>query len=123
MENNEQTVIIYDACCNLCSSLVRIIIRLDKKGKFKFASLQSSFVKQQIPQVVSNELMPDSIIYFEEGNIYLRSDAALKVARKLGGIMLITNAAYILPRNWRDGVYDYIAKNRYRWFGKREDSN
>ena len=121
MENNEQTVIIYDASCNLCSSLVRFIIRLDKKEKFRFASLHSSFVKNKMPHVVSDELMPDSLIYFEEGNIYLRSDAALRVAKKLGGIMLITYIAFILPRNWRNGVYDYIAKNRYRWFGKREE--
>lgn len=121
MENNEITVIIYDTSCNLCSSLVRFIIRLDKKGEFKFASLHSSFVKKKMPQVSSNELMPDSIICFEGGNIYLRSDAVLRVAKKQGGIMLITYAAYILPRSCRDVVYDYIAKNRYKWFGKRKE--
>ena len=110
MENNEQTVIIYDASCNLCNSLVRFIIRLDKKEKFRFASLHSSFVKNKMPHVVSDELMPDSLIYFEEGNIYLRSDAALMVAKKLGGIMLITNVAYLFPQNWRDIAYNYLAK-------------
>ena len=121
MKNNEQTVIIFDASCNLCSSLISFIIRHDRTGKFKFASQQSSFAKQKMQQIDSSELMPDSIIYIDQGNFYSRSDAALRIAKKLGGIMTLAYAAYILPRNWRDGLYDYMAKNRYRWFGKREE--
>jgi predicted DCC family thiol-disulfide oxidoreductase YuxK len=64
---------------------------------------------------------PDTVVYLEHDRAYYKSDAILKISRKLGGLLLIFQIGYIMPRKCRDSFYDFIARNRYRWFGKRRD--
>jgi predicted DCC family thiol-disulfide oxidoreductase YuxK len=115
---DSKAIILFDGVCNLCNSSVQFIIKHDKDAYFNFASLQSDFggelkKAKQIPDHV------DSIILVENGKVYMQSSAILRIARNLDGVWKLTAAALIIPRPIRDMVYRYVAKNRYRWFGKQ----
>lgn len=116
---DSKAIILFDGVCNLCNSSVQFIIKHDKAAYFNFASLQSDFGGQlketkQIPDNV------DSIILMENGKVYMQSSAILRIARNLDGVWKLAAAALIIPRPIRDMVYRYVAKNRYRWFGKQD---
>jgi predicted DCC family thiol-disulfide oxidoreductase YuxK len=115
-------ILFFDGECNLCNSSVQFIIKRDKKQQFLFAPLQSSRGKEAIAEVQQQMLkVPDSVILYYNGKYYSRSSAALHIARLLGGIWSLFYAGMILPRFIRDGVYEWIARNRYKWFGKRNE--
>ena len=102
----------------ICNGAVNFIIDRDPKVNFQFASLQSSKAKQLVPE---RFLSADSIILLtREGQIFTKSTAALKIAKDLSGAWFLLSAFMILPRFIRDSVYDLIAKNRYKWFGKTD---
>lgn len=116
---DSKAIILFDGVCNLCNSSVQFIIKHDKAAYFNFASLQSDFGGQlketkQIPDNV------DSIILVENSKVYMQSSAILRIARNLDGVWKLAAAALIIPRPIRDMVYRYVAKNRYRWFGKQD---
>jgi predicted DCC family thiol-disulfide oxidoreductase YuxK len=113
-------IILFDGVCNLCSSIVQFIIKCDPKHKFRFASLQSDFGKNIFHhfKLPVNEL--NSFILLEKGKIYTKSTGALKVVRHLKGFWPLMYTFIIIPVYIRDAVYNFIAKNRYRWFGKKE---
>jgi predicted DCC family thiol-disulfide oxidoreductase YuxK len=116
-------VIFFDGICNLCNASVSFIIRHDKAGNFRFASLQSEFAKTFLENNASFEnghILPDSLILAEDGKVYFRSEAALRIAGKMDGIWKALIIFRIIPLRWRDFLYDFIAKNRYQWFGKRQ---
>jgi predicted DCC family thiol-disulfide oxidoreductase YuxK len=116
-------VIFFDGICNLCNASVNFIIRHDKTGKFRFASLQSEFAKAFIENntsLINGHILPDSLILAEDGKVYFRSEAALRIAQKMDGIWKVLIIFRIIPHKWRDLLYDFIAKNRYQWFGKRQ---
>ena len=108
-------VIIFDGFCGLCNKSVDILIKMDKEKIFKYTSLQGEFVK-------TLEIEPDidSIIFYDDGVIYYKSTAILKILRSLGDIWVFTNVFYIIPRVVRDFIYNVIAKYRYNIFGKME---
>jgi len=116
----ERPILFFDGVCNFCNSTVNFIIRHDKKELFLFAALQSDKGRELLRHIKHNEALPQSVILSYKGNIYEKSDAVLQTARLLGGAWTLILASYILPRFMRDGIYDFIAKRRYRWFGKRE---
>ena len=116
----KDSVIFFDGVCNLCNSSVQFIIKRDKKGKFKFSSLQSSFAGKVLPSDVVKEDSLNSIILVDKGKMYSKSTAALRIARHLSGIWPALYLFMILPAPLRNWVYDIIARNRYRWFGKRD---
>lgn len=113
-------IIIFDGYCNLCSGLVQFLIKRDTNDYFRFTSLQSNsskqiFITYQIP-INYNE----SIILLIEKKVYLKSDAVLEIASKLGGIWSLFKVFRIIPKNIRDFLYDLIAKYRYQVFGKKQ---
>ncbi|MFS0559288.1 thiol-disulfide oxidoreductase DCC family protein [Terribacillus sp. 179-K 1B1 HS] len=115
---DNEAIILFDGVCNLCNSSVQFIIKHDKGAYFKFASLQSDFGSKlkeakQIPDEV------DSIIFVEGNKVYTQSSAVLRIARHLDGAWKLAAAALIIPRPIRDRMYRYVARNRYRWFGKQ----
>ena len=114
----QQPIIFFDGLCNLCNGAINFIIDHDKNGRFKFAPLQSDVAEQYIPQYVREN--SDSIILLDSGKIFSKSSAALKVAKQLDGLWKAFFVFMIFPKFIRDYVYDIIAKNRYKWFGKRE---
>jgi predicted DCC family thiol-disulfide oxidoreductase YuxK len=116
-------VIFFDGICNLCNASVIFIIRHDKRGRFKFASLQSEFAKDFLKKhalLADARSLPDSLILVQENKIYFKSEAAVEIAKQLSGIWKFFVVFGIIPRPLRDRLYDVVARNRYKWFGKRQ---
>lgn len=113
-------IIFFDGLCNLCNGAVQFTIQRDPKNIFKFASLQSSFAKETLAPYHIEPEQGDSFVLLENGKVYQRSAAALRVAKKLNGLWPALYAFMIIPPFIRNAVYNYIAKNRYKWFGKQE---
>ena len=116
----QSNIVFFDGVCNLCNSSVNFLIDRDPQGRLSFCSLQSQFAIDALQGTDFNAKDLDSIIYLENGNFYHKSDAALRIARHLKGFWPILSLFLFLPKFIRDGAYDIIAKNRYRWFGKEE---
>lgn len=117
MENN---VVLFDGVCNLCNSSVQFIIKHDHKQVFKFASLQSVFGQKILQQNNLNLTDFNSFIVLINGKLYQKSTGALKVAKQLNFPINLAYIFIIVPSFIRDGVYNFVAKNRYKWFGKRD---
>ncbi|TCI92751.1 thiol-disulfide oxidoreductase DCC family protein [Tenacibaculum sp. M341] len=112
-------IILFDGVCNFCNATINKLIKLDKKDMFLFCSLQSDTGKKIVSDLKIDTSKIDSIILFEPGlAYYIKSTAALEVINSLGGFWSLLNVFYIFPSNIRDILYDFIAKNRYKWFGK-----
>ena len=112
-------IVLFDGVCNLCHSSVQFIIRHDPAGHFHFAALQSDFAREQLKRFqVAGHL--DSIVLIEDGGLYTRSTAALRVARHLKGWSWLYLFRWV-PPFLRDGVYDLVARNRYRLFGRQHE--
>ena len=117
-------VLLYDGVCGFCNKTVQGLLALDKHGALRFAALQSPYgagILARHPELAN----VDSVIYIEQPatpaeRAFVRSTAALKIASYLGGVWRLALAAYIIPRPVRDALYDVIARNRYRFFGKHD---
>ncbi len=120
LEHNKQ-LILFDGVCNLCNSSVQFVIKRDKKDKFRYAALQSEIGQEIIEKFKIDTSKTDSIIlYSNNKGISYKSTAALKIASKLGFPTNILSLFLIIPAIIRNVVYDYIAKNRYKWYGKKD---
>lgn len=119
MQKEMPRVILFDGECNFCDASVQFIIRRDPKGRFKFASLQSEAGRTLLQQCGVPEQI-DSFVYLEDRRYYTKSSAALRVCKQLKGLWKLAYALLLVPKPIRDGVYDIIARNRYRWFGKKD---
>lgn len=115
-----QPVVLFDGICNLCHHTVQFIVLRDKKGVFRFASLQSTIGKQLIDQHQLSVDYLNTLVVIEGKRAYLRSDAVLKIAQRLGGWWSLAMIFWIVPRFIRDAVYNWVSRNRYRWWGKKE---
>jgi len=121
LPENKQ-LIFFDGICNLCNTSVNYIIKHDKKDVFRFAALQSEIGQQIVKEFNIDILKIDSILLYSEKNgICYKSTVALKIAKHLGFPLNMLVVFFIVPPCIRNWVYDYIAKNRYKWYGKREE--
>ncbi|EOS55525.1 thiol-disulfide oxidoreductase DCC family protein [Paenibacillus barengoltzii] len=118
-ERNEH-VILFDGVCHLCQGAVKFIIKHDPAGRFRFASLQSQAGSRLLRAAGAHEESLDSVVLIENGTYYIRSAAALRIARGLRSPWPLLYALIVVPKGLRDAVYRFIAKHRYRWFGKDE---
>lgn len=119
MKTVAENIILFDGMCNFCDASVQFIIRRDKQGMFKFASLQG----EKGTTLRNKFALPDdldSFILVAGDKVHVKSSAALHVARRLRGLWKFLYIFMIVPRSIRDAVYDFVAKNRYKWFGKKE---
>lgn len=115
-------IILFDGICNLCNSAVQFIIERDKKDVFRFVALQSDLGKEIRSYIGVDQKKVDSIILYEPGvAYYYKSEAAFKIASDLDGFYGFLAAFTIFPNWLNDSVYNYIAKNRYKWYGKKEE--
>ncbi len=114
-------VVLFDGVCNFCNNTINTIIKLDKKSVFKFAPIQSDIGQQylNIHHFVPKNM--SSVILICDGNVYTKSDAAMQTFKHLGGWWRYLRILTFVPRPVRDAVYDFIAKNRYKWFGKKKE--
>jgi len=112
--------ILFDGVCNLCNSSVDFVIRRDQNDTFQFASLQSSYARNHplIPNDPTKNL--DTVILLKDQKVYTKSSAALRIAKELNGFWPLLYLFVLIPKAFRDLVYDWVASNRYRWFGKSE---
>ena len=117
----DQRVILFDGVCNFCNSAVNFVIKRDKGSKIKFSPIQSSHGQRIIKEHDFHLNDLSSFIFIEKGALYTRSTAALKVCKYLGGAWPIAYGFIIVPKFIRDGIYNLIAKNRYKWFGQKDE--
>jgi predicted DCC family thiol-disulfide oxidoreductase YuxK len=117
---NDKPVILFDGLCNLCNGSVLFIIRRDAQAKLKFASLQSDYGVEQMKRFNLSPSSLTSVLLIKDGQLFQKSNAALEIARMLDGMWPGMYAFKIVPLFIRDFVYQWIANNRYRWFGKKE---
>ena len=111
-------IVFFDGVCNLCQGSVLYLMKHDKKGVLKFASLQGNYAKDFVNETEIQSMQ--SILFFDGKMLYKKSTAVLKLSRLLGGWHQLLLLGYILPRFVRDWLYNIVAKNRYRWFGKKD---
>lgn len=114
-----QSIILFDGVCNLCNGAVQFIIKRDKKEAFQFTSLQSDTGQAILQHYQLPTQNFDSFLFLENGKLYSQSTAALKITPKLNGLWKLVYVGIIIPKPFRDFIYAWIAKNRYRWFGKK----
>lgn len=114
-------IILFDGVCNLCDSAVQFVIQHDRKDVFRFVALQSELGQQILKHIGINPKHIDSIILYEPGvAYYYKSQAALEIAKSLGGFFHLGTFFRIIPIGISNQLYDYIAKNRYKWYGIKE---
>lgn len=117
----DNPIILFDGICNLCNHSVQFVIRNDHKKRFKFAALQSDVGQQLLKEIGLMGYGNNTFILIESNQYHTRSTAALRVLRLLGGFWSYLYILRVFPRFIRDGVYNFIAKNRYRIFGRRKE--
>ncbi len=115
----EKPVIFFDDVCIMCNTFVNLMLRVDRRQQFLFAPLRGETAAKLLPP------LPDdptkwSMVYVDERGIHDQSDASLEVYRRLGGLWWLLSLARFIPRGIRNPIYRVIARNRYRWFGKRD---
>lgn len=117
----EHSVILFDGVCNLCNGAVQFVIKRDAKNHFVFASLQSEEAKKILADHNFSTETMSSFFLVEGGKVYDRSTAALRVLLKLNWLWSFAYILIVVPKFIRDAVYNFIAKNRYRWFGRKDE--
>lgn len=117
---HDHPIILFDGVCNFCNSAVNFVIRRDVKTVFKFASLQSEPARKLLSAYKYPAGDLNSFVLIEEDKFYIRSSAVLRVCKRLNGLWPLAYAFIIVPPIIRDGIYNWVARNRYQWFGKRE---
>ncbi len=110
----------YDGECKLCNTWLRILRGIDKNGCFLYISIQSETGRKLLNELKTDTEIPDSVIFEKEGMLFYRSEAVIECLTHLGGIWKNVKIIRILPLQFRDMIYMFIAKNRYKWFGKSE---
>ncbi|MEP0265142.1 thiol-disulfide oxidoreductase DCC family protein [Dokdonia sp.] len=116
----DKKIILFDGVCNLCNTSIIFVIKHDPKDLFRFAPLQSDLGKALISKHDIDSTKVDSIILVDQEKAYTKSSAALRIARHLSGGYSFLAIFLIFPAFLRNVVYDYIARNRYKWYGKKE---
>lgn len=117
----DKKIILFDGVCNLCDSFVQYIIKRDKKDVFRFVALQSDLGQEILKHIGIDTKNIDSIILYEPGIAYFyKSSAAIEIAKHLGGFFGLSIVFKVIPIFLRNPIYDYVAKNRYKWYGKKD---
>ena len=120
MGSAAETIVLFDGVCNLCNGSVQFLLRRDRQRRFRFAALQSAAGRALLEQYGLSTQTLETIVVLEGGQARVRSDAALHLARRLPWPWPVLVAFTILPRPLRDALYDFVARHRYRWFGRTE---
>jgi len=114
----DQRILLYDGYCQLCSAAVRFVLRHSDHSAFRFLPLHTPETTALLKSFTLPEKLPDSLILISGTGIYLRSNAALRIAARLKFPWNLLVVFYLVPRFIRDPFYDWIARKRYRWFGR-----
>lgn len=117
----KKSIILFDGVCNLCNNSVQFVIKHDKLNKFMFAALQSQRGQELLHQYNLPQQGFDSFVLVQNEKVFLKSTAALTVAKQLDVPVKLLYGFIIIPAFIRNAVYNFIAKNRYKWFGKKDN--
>lgn len=112
-------IVYFDGICILCNHAVDLLIRIDRRRKLKYATLQSGMAKKHLPGHLLDKPIPNTVVFIDQERIFLKTSAILQVLRSLGFPWSLFVVCYIVPARIRDRLYDYLASKRYSWFGKR----
>jgi predicted DCC family thiol-disulfide oxidoreductase YuxK len=115
-----ERTILFDGVCNLCSGWVQFVSKRDPNKKFNFSSLQSEYSAKRLKELNYQGTELSSIIYIKEGKVYSQSTAVLNIVSELSWGWPLLYVFIIVPKFIRDFVYDFVARNRYRWFGEKD---
>jgi predicted DCC family thiol-disulfide oxidoreductase YuxK len=113
-------IVLFDGVCNLCNGAVQFMLRHDRRKRLRFAPLQGQFGQQVLHEHGLDTSTLQTLVFLDNGKVYTHSTAALRAMRALGGGWVVLSWLEVLPRGFRDMVYRWISRNRYRWFGRRE---
>lgn len=117
----DKKIILFDGVCNLCNAAINYVIERDEKDVFRFVALQSELGQQILTHIGIDQKNIDSIILYEPGIAYFyKSSAAIEIAKELGGLLSWSTVFRIVPEMLRNPIYDYVARNRYKWYGKKD---
>jgi len=118
----DKKIILFDGVCNLCDASIQYIIKKDTKDAFRFVAIQSELGQKIIDYIKVDTKKTDSIILYIPGKAYfVKADAAFNIAKELGGLISLTSYLSFLPKILKDFGYDFVAKNRYKWYGKKDN--
>lgn len=110
-------IVFFDGMCGLCNSFVDFLLRIDKKNKLLFAPLQGKTAAELQINAGSQDLK--TVIFYSQGKLYTKSDAVIEIFKCIGGIWSISVAGRLVPQKIRNYFYDFVARNRLRWFGQK----
>jgi len=113
-------ILLFDGVCNLCDGFVQFVIKHDSDAKFRFAALQSEAGQALLSKKEMDTASISTVVLVIEDQVYTHSDVALEVAHLLGGGWRLLTVFRFLPKGFRDRIYNWVAKNRYRWFGEKD---
>lgn len=113
-------IILFDGVCNFCNATINFVLKQDKKGIFRFAPLQSEAGQKLLQQYGLSTKDFDSFVLIDEGKVYKKSSASLRVMNKLPWYWKEMQLFRIVPKVFRDAIYDFVAKRRYKWFRRKE---
>ena len=117
----EKKIILFDGVCNFCDAAVQFIIKRDKKDIFRFVAIQSDLGQEIIKHIGIDTSKTDSIILYVPGEAYYyKAEAALKIGKELGGLYSLLTIFTLLPIGLSNIVYDFVARNRYKWYGIKD---
>jgi len=117
----DKKILLFDGVCNLCNTSVQFVIKHDKTDIFRFVPLQSELGIKIINHIGIDTKHTDSFVLYEPGKAYYyKAEAALKAVAEFGGMYSLLQIFHVLPKFISNAVYDYVAKNRYKWYGKQE---
>ena len=119
-EDIKSPVLLFDGVCNLCNASVQWVLKRDRHGIFKFAALQSETGQALLRQFGLPAENFDTVVLIDGTRIFTRSDAPIEIVRRLGGLWPLFAVFRFVPRFMRDAAYNFVARNRYRWFGRKE---
>jgi predicted DCC family thiol-disulfide oxidoreductase YuxK len=120
MVHTNNPIILFDGVCNFCNGAINFVLKQDKKGIFRFAPLQSEAGQKLLQDYNLSTKEFDSFVLIDDGKVYKKSAASLRVMNKLPWYWKEAQILRIVPTGLRDAIYDFIARNRYKWFGKKE---
>jgi predicted DCC family thiol-disulfide oxidoreductase YuxK len=119
-ESDEHPILVFDGVCNLCNGAIQFIIPRDPEGKIRFAPLQSELgVDIRDQSGISTDNL-ETVVFVDDGLAYTKSDAAIRIGEQLGGVFRLLSLGRLVPRRLRDRIYDFVAENRYDWFGQKD---
>ncbi len=118
--SHQHPVVLFDGVCNLCNGTVNFLLRQDRRARLRFAPLQAAASQLLLRQLGRGTAEFDTMLLLENGVVYQKSTADLRISRHLPSAWPLLYGLLLVPRFLRDGIYDFVARNRYRWFGRQD---